>query len=883
MYAPRQRDKAAATPSATREHEENTQDLAQKAINSQHFQLASEIFERHISQHGPSFKLYVHLGDAYSKGERLQEAVDAYIAAFRLEPLRPEHLRNFINALLDVMRKKHEFLPNRRATISCARNDPLSCLVCHGVLFEPVTIPCGHSFCRKCIAKDATNTCKSCGIRHLNLPSLNINVSLQSLIEKLFPREIQSVAKKEAGNARFSKGKFQEAIDLYTEALALSPNDHILFGNRANVYLKLKQFREAEIDAENAIRLRPDWSKGYFRKAQAQVAQNRLVEACASYLQCLLLDESREVKTHLGQVLIQMIDPNSPVNQELKTRSGPSTGHSQLVEGLSKLLKAGPGGAAFSQTLEDSEDSSDEESSDWSRTEKYNILPLVAVRDGISRSLPLLEPPSHFCSEAAGFRKRISLDTDLVAAPHKFRSVEVLDDTLSSSSSSGAKGKSRGRNAASIEESSSECLPCRILLAAASLDPNQMLARMGKRKFDRSKLEEEDFQCSLCLRLLWEPVTTSCGHVFCRSCLDRVTDHSTKCPLCKSGLEEFISQRVAAPTQVFLQLIREYFSEAYGERQKIHEAELAEVARMGSEVDEVPIFVCTLAFPNITCPLHVFEPRYRLMVRQAMETGSRQFGMCMHIADEPGGFASHGTMLEIQDVSYFPDGRSVVNTMGGRRFRVTSRGMRDGYNTAKVENIRDEPEMDPQALQTLRVLENRVYDIARHWFTCLPHAKQERIASHFGAFPTRTAGEINSPHGPTWTWWEIAVLPIDQTIQLRLLSGTSLRERLLSLQLILLHINHTMGIGALPARDPRNEELHQTLMNSLQGRGDNGVLQFVGGRFNLRPLPSQAPTPAPEGQSDQSNPRNPSDRPNEQDRSDHSEQPNRQNSEGTDP
>ena len=38
--------------------------------------------------------------------------------------------------------------------------------------------------------------------------------------------------------------------------------------------------------------------------------------------------------------------------------------------------------------------------------------------------------------------------------------------------------------------------------------------------------------------------------------------------------------------------------------------------------------------------------------------------------------------------------------MGGRRFRVTSRGMRDGYNTAKVENIRDEPELDPQALQS---------------------------------------------------------------------------------------------------------------------------------------------------------------------------------------
>lgn len=46
----------------------------------------------------------------------------------------------------------------------------------------------------------------------------------------------------------------------------------------------------------------------------------------------------------------------------------------------------------------------------------------------------------------------------------------------------------------------------------------------------------------------------------------------------------------------------------------------------------IPVFVCTLALPTIPCPLHVFEPRYRLMIRQAMESGARQFGMC--VADD---------------------------------------------------------------------------------------------------------------------------------------------------------------------------------------------------------------------------------------------------------
>ena len=44
---------------------------------------------------------------------------------------------------------------------------------------------------------------------------------------------------------------------------------------------------------------------------------------------------------------------------------------------------------------------------------------------------------------------------------------------------------------------------------------------------------------------------------------------------------------------------------------------------------EIPIFVCAVAYPTISCPLHVFEPRYRLMMRQVMESGVRQFGMCI--------------------------------------------------------------------------------------------------------------------------------------------------------------------------------------------------------------------------------------------------------------
>lgn len=39
-------------------------------------------------------------------------------------------------------------------------------------------------------------------------------------------------------------------------------------------------------------------------------------------------------------------------------------------------------------------------------------------------------------------------------------------------------------------------------------------------------------------RMFFEPVTTPCGHTFCRECLERCLDHRPNCPLCKQSLRE---------------------------------------------------------------------------------------------------------------------------------------------------------------------------------------------------------------------------------------------------------------------------------------------------------------------------------------------------------
>jgi Lon protease-like protein len=74
------------------------------------------------------------------------------------------------------------------------------------------------------------------------------------------------------------------------------------------------------------------------------------------------------------------------------------------------------------------------------------------------------------------------------------------------------------------------------------------------------------------------------------------------------------------------------------------------------------------------------------MLRRALAT-TKQFGMCVHIDNNE--YANYGCMLEIKKAQFLRDGRAVVDTIGGRRFKVVRRNIKDGYCVADVEWLRD--------------------------------------------------------------------------------------------------------------------------------------------------------------------------------------------------
>ncbi|HEX2381080.1 MAG TPA: LON peptidase substrate-binding domain-containing protein [Acidimicrobiales bacterium] len=133
---------------------------------------------------------------------------------------------------------------------------------------------------------------------------------------------------------------------------------------------------------------------------------------------------------------------------------------------------------------------------------------------------------------------------------------------------------------------------------------------------------------------------------------------------------------------------------------------------------ELPMFPLGMVlFPSLFLPLHVFEPRYRVLARHCMD-GNREFGVVLiERGSEVGGDdvrTSVGTVAQIIDATELDDGRWVLGTVGTRRVRVREWLTDDPYPRADVDDwadveSADGPEVDLMpAYDNVRALLRRV-------------------------------------------------------------------------------------------------------------------------------------------------------------------------------
>jgi len=97
----------------------------------------------------------------------------------------------------------------------------------------------------------------------------------------------------------------------------------------------------------------------------------------------------------------------------------------------------------------------------------------------------------------------------------------------------------------------------------------------------------------------------------------------------------------------------------------------------------IPLFPLSLVlFPGQAVPLHIFEPRYRVMTRQCIETRS-PFGIVFVHA---GNVAQTGcSALILKTLKEYEDGRSDILTLGQKVFHLIRTHNDQAYFEADVE------------------------------------------------------------------------------------------------------------------------------------------------------------------------------------------------------
>jgi len=117
-----------------------------------------------------------------------------------------------------------------------------------------------------------------------------------------------------------------------------------------------------------------------------------------------------------------------------------------------------------------------------------------------------------------------------------------------------------------------------------------------------------------------------------------------------------------------------------------------------------PIFPLddVVLFPNISRPLHIFEPRYRAMVADALK-GDRIIGMVLlrpgYEADYEGRPPVYpiGCAGVITDAEPLPDGRYAIVLRGLVKFRISSEDQSRVYRLARVEAMPEVVEDEERA------------------------------------------------------------------------------------------------------------------------------------------------------------------------------------------
>jgi Lon protease-like protein len=122
----------------------------------------------------------------------------------------------------------------------------------------------------------------------------------------------------------------------------------------------------------------------------------------------------------------------------------------------------------------------------------------------------------------------------------------------------------------------------------------------------------------------------------------------------------------------------------------------------------LPLFPLNVVLlPGADMPLHIFEPRYRQMVRDCLEAKS-PFGMLLAL---PSGMAGTGCTAEILEVtSRYGDGRCDILTVGREPFRIVELFPEEPLMSGEDRPVQVNPRISRELIELYETCHTLIFD-----------------------------------------------------------------------------------------------------------------------------------------------------------------------------
>ncbi|KAI9494824.1 ATP-dependent protease La domain-containing protein [Zychaea mexicana] len=283
-------------------------------------------------------------------------------------------------------------------------------------------------------------------------------------------------------------------------------------------------------------------------------------------------------------------------------------------------------------------------------------------------------------------------------------------------------------------------------------------------------------QCRKCHDTFHQPLTTHCGHVYCRLCLLKLKIEGESCPECQRPLPRYNHiQNQAADNRILARLLQ-----LLQQHERIFQA---------PNTSAIPMFVTgQVILPHQHARIPVFTPSHIRMLRHAIFASRQHNALCLPAVHRGRpNLSQYGTIVQIVSVEQKTDGSTILDVRGCERFRTYTadheeENMEDvSVLIADIDLVPEVAVQDAWTDELALQIHTFIQEIAT-----VPPLEGVVSTSTMGLLGPLWFETMERIHGPmparhqaaALTWWAAVILPVSGAECYALLRTINLQDRL---------------------------------------------------------------------------------------------------------